>query len=328
MLDTIFTIPVPFGDGGLEVHGYGLMLVVGFFAALEIAKRTGGRVGIKIEFWQNALLIAVVTGVLGSRLSHVLENLDVYTDPERSAWANFVAAVNLTSGGLTFYGGLILAALCLIGYTLWQKVPLRLAMDAGAPAVMVGLAFGRIGCFFHGCCEGAACSLPWAVRFPYGSLPMAEQAAEGKVEVPAALIRDGRLVSESAAAADPMLARLAEGVTSLPLHPTQLYSSLNAFLLTALLLAYFFTPHRPGRVFALMLILNGGTRFVLELLRTEPAVATIGGIGFSFSMIGGLALSAVGVVLWFVFRNGEVDPSRPVEADEPAATAAPAAVAG
>ena len=304
MLDVLFTIPVPFGDGGLEIHGYGLMLVIGFFAALEIAKRTGPRVGVPVEFWQNALLIALVTGVLGSRLSHVLENLDLYTDPTRSAWANLAAAADITSGGLTFYGGLILAAVCLIGYALFKKVPLRNAMDAGAPAVIVGLAFGRIGCFLHGCCEGQICRLPWAVRFPYGSLPYAEQAADGRLDVPAALVRDGRLVDPARAAADPMLAQLADAAASLPLHPTQLYSSLNAFLLTALLLAYFFTPHRPGRVFALMLLLIGASRFTLETLRTEPTVAG----AFSFSMIGSVVLFGIGAVLWLAFGRGELDP--------------------
>ena len=172
-----------------------------------------------IEFWQNALLIALVTGVLGSRLSHVLENLDLYTDPTRGAWANLVAAADITSGGLTFYGGLILAAVCLIGYALFKKVPLRNAMDAGAPAIIVGLAFGRIGCFLHGCCEGQICHLPWAVRFPYGSLPYAEQAAAGRLDVPAALVRDGRLVPPAQAASDPMLAQLADAAASLPLQP-------------------------------------------------------------------------------------------------------------
>src|SRR5438309_12061956 len=93
--------------GGMPIYGYGVMLVTGFFACLQLAKFLARRSGIDPEVFVNAGLIALVTGVIGSRLSHVLENLPQYTDAHRTAWENFKDAANIRSGGLTFYGGLI-----------------------------------------------------------------------------------------------------------------------------------------------------------------------------------------------------------------------------
>src|SRR5690242_4179706 len=162
MWQEVFRIPVL----NIPVYGYGLMMVIGFMAAIEVAKRLAKRVGLDPEIFVNAALIALVTGVLGARLSHVIENWPQYTRADRSAWANFLDAINIRSGGLTFYGGFLLSFPTLVLYAIWKKVPVRVGMDIVAPCVMIGLAFGRIGCFANGCCYGAECNLPWAVQFP------------------------------------------------------------------------------------------------------------------------------------------------------------------
>jgi prolipoprotein diacylglyceryltransferase len=57
-----------------------------------------------------------------------------------------------------------------------------------------------------------------------------------------------------------------------------------------------YQPHAPGRVFALMMIVEGPSRFLLELLRVEPPV-----LGqMSLSMVLGIGIFAAGVVLWIV----------------------------
>jgi phosphatidylglycerol:prolipoprotein diacylglycerol transferase len=69
-------------------------------------------------------------------------------------------------GGLVFYGGLIGAALSVIGYARLKHLPLWKLADILAPSVALGSVFGRIGCLLNGCCFGRACDLPWAIRFP------------------------------------------------------------------------------------------------------------------------------------------------------------------
>ena len=159
----------------LVLHSYGLMMVIAFLACQWLASRLAKRHGFNPEIFVNATLIALVTGVIGCRLSHILENLGDYTRSDLTAWQNFKAMINIPSGGLTFYGGLILAAPVVMIYMVRKKVPIRTAMDLCAPCITLGLAIGRIGCFLNGCCYGATCSLPWAVQFPYDSNAYVDQ---------------------------------------------------------------------------------------------------------------------------------------------------------
>jgi phosphatidylglycerol:prolipoprotein diacylglycerol transferase len=302
---------IPFVD--LPISGFGLMLVVGFFCAMHLGKYLARRSGIDPEVFVNACLIGLVTGILGARLSHVLENLDQYTDPQRSFGANLLDAVNIRSGGLTYYGGFLLAFPALVWYAIKKKIPVRLGMDIVAPCLMIGLAFGRIGCFLNGCCYGATCDLPWAVRFPYDSIPYKDQAHEGAIHRPVELLHideAGRVrpLSQRQIAASPELRQIAAQEHSLPLHPAQLYSTLTAFLIAALCLVYLTLTPAPGTVFALMLLVEGITRFLLELLRAEPSVFHLAGYGITLSMLLGALMVLGGIVLWiaFVLRPGTV----------------------
>lgn len=298
MLPELFRIP----GFDIPVFGYGLMLVIGFLVSIQFIKFLARRSGFDPDLFVNASLIGLVVGIIGARLSHVLENIGDYTDPGRSFWANLIDAINIRNGGLTFYGGLLLAAIACISYGVWKKIPLRPAMDVVAPALMLALGFGRFGCFLNGCCYGAQCDLPWAVQFPYHSSAYIDHAQQGLITPPPELLDErDRLLSPTQISRSPSLESIAHNEHSRAVHPAQLYSVFNAFLISALLFAYFTMPHAAGRVFALMLLLKGMTRFLLELLRVEPPVAWIGGYGLSISMVLSIGLFITGAALWFVF---------------------------
>jgi phosphatidylglycerol:prolipoprotein diacylglycerol transferase len=288
----------------LTIYSYGLLLVVAFFCGVAIAKRLGQRVGIDPEVMVNALLMGLVLGVIGARMSHVFENFSEYTRPDRSLFQNLFHMIDLREGGLTFYGGVILATPILIFYGWRKKVPLRLGMDVVAIALMVGLGFGRIGCYFNGCCYGAESA--WGVQFPYHSIAYMDQLDKGEISPPAALETQTaagttRLLTPEEVAARPQLSAIAAENRARPVLPTELFSAFNAFLLALLLYAYFTLPHAPGRGFALMLILAGGTRFLLEMIRVEPPVdANLFG-DWSIAMVTGLAFVGVGAILWGAF---------------------------
>lgn len=289
----------------LPVYGYGVMLVVGFFAGVALAKFLARRSGQDPELFVNGALIALVTGVLGARLSHVLENFSDFTRPELGVLGNLKNIFNMRSGGLTYYGGFLLAVPCTLAYGYLKKVPLRLGVDIIAPCLMVGLGFGRIGCYLNGCCHGAKCDLPWAVHFPYNSNAYLDHVydRENPLSVPKKLrdVSTGRPIPTELLT--PEQREIAKNVRSRPVHPAQLYSTITAWLLAALLVAYFTLPHAPGRVFALMLMLEGASRFILETLRTEPPV--VGRLSLSMSI--GLCLVAGGAVLWLVFGRSAPD---------------------
>lgn len=321
MYPVIFHFPI----FHFPIYAYGLMMVLAFIATQWLASKLAGTRNLDGEIFVNAALIALVAGVIGARTSSVLENLSYYTNPHISAWDNFLNMINIRSGGLTYYGGLILAAPVVLGYLVYKKVTPRLAMDICAPCITLGLAVGRIGCFLNGCCYGAAANVPWAVEFPYSSVgAYADEVDQGKISPPPELLvptagDHTRLVTNDELQQGFVLTgipdhpryflatnakAIAASQHSMPVHPAQLYSTLTSLLITAVLLCYFFLPHSPGRVFAMMLMLEGPTRFLLEMLRVEPPV-----LGpMSLSMVIGAILLVVGIVLWFAFapRNQQV----------------------
>jgi phosphatidylglycerol---prolipoprotein diacylglyceryl transferase len=303
--------PELFHVGDLPIYSYGVMLMLGFIGALWLARALARRSGMDPEVFVNAGLIALVAGILGARLSHVLENIGTYTNPDRSAWENLKAAANLRSGGLTFYGGFIFAFACCVLYAIWKKVDVRRGMDIVAPCVMIGLGFGRIGCLLNGCCFGAVCDVPWAVSYPYGSNAYVQEVEkEGRLPPPGLAILDGDRIDAVPLAEvkrDAKLAQLAASEHSHRRHPTQIYSTLTAFLIAAVCVAYFTTNPPRGRVMALMLIVEAPSRFILELLRAEPAVIGhhSGKLEFlpamSFSMVVSIGLLLLGIALWIIF---------------------------
>jgi phosphatidylglycerol:prolipoprotein diacylglycerol transferase len=306
MLPILFRIPYL----NIPIYSYGLMLVVAFFVCVEVARALARYSPINPDLFVNCGLIALASGLAGARISHILENVSDYTRSDLSVWQNLVNAVNLRAGGLTFYGGLILATFCCIAYGLYHKAPIRRGMDIVAPCVLIGLGIGRVGCLLNGCCYGARCDagvVPWAITYPFGSQPYDDQLASGQIklrDVPRDLLRVQPNaiepvvpISAEKIRNDPRLTALAASQRSLPVQPAQIYSTISAFLLAGLLIAYYSLSPAPGRVFALMLFLEGINRFILELLRVEPPVWG----RFSFSMIMGLLLSLTGIFLWLVF---------------------------
>ena len=114
-----------------------------------------------------------------------------------------------------------------------------------------------------------------------------DEFRRGEVNPPAALqvqTTDGgrALLPKKQVDQSATLKNLAAAQKSRPLHPSQLYTTVTAFLLAAMLVAYYSTPHVPGMVFAMMLTLEGIARFVLEMLRVEPPVTFVHGTGDRF----------------------------------------------
>jgi phosphatidylglycerol---prolipoprotein diacylglyceryl transferase len=308
----LFTIP------GLNftIYGYGLMLVLACLCGIAMTKFLARRCGLDPEHFVNIGVIALLTGVVGARIVHVLQDWDIYTSAP-TLGENLLHMINLRRGGLVFYGGLLLATPACIAYGLWKRVPIKRGMDIVAPALMVGLAIGRIGCFMNGCCWGGQCQLPWAVQFPYGSPPYEQQFDEHKLKVDDTLVvtrvfdratletrelTKPRLLDKSEMTT-PQVRAKASAAWSNPVHPTQIYSTITALLIAATCVAYFTLAPAAGRVFALMLVLEGAGRFTIENLRVEPAVLNVGPFAWSMSMAIGVGLVVTGTVLLLLLRS-------------------------
>jgi phosphatidylglycerol:prolipoprotein diacylglycerol transferase len=353
-----FIIFLPrFFPGGMPIRGYGLMVLLGVISGIGISAWRTRQVGVNPDVMVSLCMWMLVAGIVGARLFYVLQywNDDIKQPTFRET---ILEILNFPGGGLVIYGALLAGAAAFFYYNWRRNLPPLAMADLLAPGVALGIALGRIGCFFNGCCFGGVCDLPWAVQFPRESTslgyspPYAYQVRIGQMHGlrlggvpgdPPAIIEvtpgsaaeragiaagdrittaAGAPVTKSAqvykvfekafASGEPIVLETAGGrqVTipaaeppprSLPVHPTQLYSAVNAALLTCVLwLAYPFR-RTDGEVGAVLMILYSAGRFLLEMLRTdEPAQF---GTGLTISQNVSIVIFVLGVVLLVAFRS-------------------------
>ena len=303
----------------LRVYGYGLMLVLGFLSGIYLARRRARRVGEDPDVLTRCGLLALVGGIVGARAAFIIEQREFYAN------ASLAEIFNVTSGGLIYYGGLLLATAAVLAYLRLKHLPARRHLDILAVSIMVGLAFGRAGCTLNGCCFGGRCSDHWALgmRFPMYSKPLLkfdgrenpysasthtpspafehQRHIPGELEVdPLLLDSAGRLIPPKDFTARQI--QIAEASWSNPVRPAQPLGLINALVIAAILSSFYRLRKREGQVFALMLILYPITRFVLESIRSDEPRKLLAGV-LTHNQYTSLAMFAVGVVLWLVFQK-------------------------
>jgi phosphatidylglycerol:prolipoprotein diacylglycerol transferase len=161
------------------------MLMIGFLGGTWWAAKRAARVKCDPDLVVNLGFAALLSSVIGARVFYVLHYWDTHF-AGRSIWA----AVDITAGGMEFYGGFIGAFAAVMIYLAIKRVSIRLYLDILAPSLMFGMGMARIGCFLNGCCWGTACDpqIPWAVTFPYASPASLRQWEERVITYPAELI--------------------------------------------------------------------------------------------------------------------------------------------
>lgn len=151
--------PVLFHIGGFTMNSFGVMMALAFISAGFVAYWQFKQRGIRPDFVYGLLIAAVIGGLLGAKIHYLILH--------PSEWPG-----NLLSGsGLVWFGGLFGAIIGVAIVTLLSKQRLAIVMDAGALAVSVGYAVGRIGCFLRGDDYGIPTNLPWGMSFPNGVPP-------------------------------------------------------------------------------------------------------------------------------------------------------------
>jgi phosphatidylglycerol:prolipoprotein diacylglycerol transferase len=188
MKPVLFTIPGIHWD----VPGYGVMLMLGLFISIWWAARRAMKSRGNPDVILNCGFIAIFAGVVGCRVMYVIHYWDEQFANRGGLLETAWAVVNVSKGGLEFYGGFILTAIAVLVWLRFiEKVSLRWYLDIIAPSAALGLALGRVGCLLNGCCFGSTCDLPWAVRFPFGSNAALHQWT---ARLPGAALREELLV--------------------------------------------------------------------------------------------------------------------------------------
>lgn len=174
--------PILFELFGYPVPSYAVFMALGFvFALLAVLWLVPGRDdnapgGLDRPQAWDLFIVMVVSAIFGGKLGHVVFEAPghVGSNGQRieSVWELLADDpwhwLRLGEPGYVWYGGMLLCLVVAVVY--FRRRPhlnAWLFADAFAPAVMIGAAIGRTGCFFAGCCYGVPTDLPWGVHFPH-----------------------------------------------------------------------------------------------------------------------------------------------------------------
>jgi len=241
----------------LPIYSYGAMLcaslVVGWFLTLQL----GARDGLPRELLANCYFVTAIAALVGSRILYVLTNGHEFRD----LWD--VLAVR--RGGLVAYGGFVGGFLGSFWYLRGRAVALLPWADVAVPSLASGLLLTRIGCYSFGCDFGKplpSVAPSWLKHL--GTFPRWPSDVLDGAGSPAWLQHvDQRGLSVSS-------------LTSLPVHPTQLYESLVGGALLLLLWRIGKARRFSGQSFFAFTFGYGYLRFWLELWRDDNERGSFG----------------------------------------------------
>jgi phosphatidylglycerol:prolipoprotein diacylglycerol transferase len=274
MRQVLYTIPI---FGGVKVFGYGAMLVLAFLGSIQTATWRARREKLNPDVILDMAFWVFFTGLVGARLFYCVQYWGHGVN-------NIVDVFQYWKGGIVYYGGILGGVIAFFVYRHFRPFPLRPYLDVMAPAIAVGTFFGRLGCFLNGCCYGDVCNLPWAMSFPKFSPAWEYEVNRGLIPP--------------------------EAAHSLALHPTQLYSALDALVILILLLAYYPLRRRDGEVLGLLMITYPITRFLIEYLRNDEGVFFA---GLTISQNISIVLFAGGLAYWYWLSRLDRKPAASAE---------------
>src|SRR5438105_9007235 len=220
--------------GSFEITTFGLMMFAAFIVGGWVLTRQFRRYGLTDDAASSIVMAAALGGIAGAKIYYAILFRDWHLLLDRA--------------GLVWYGGLIGGFLGCGAYLLVKKIDFFTAADAAAPALAIGYALGRIGCFLVGDDYGRPTNSWIGIAFPKGSPPTtAESLRQFGVHVDPSIPPD----------------------QILRVYPTQLFESASAFIIFLILMASSRRPHPKGRTFGLLLVLMGIERFLVEIVRAK-----------------------------------------------------------
>lgn len=273
--DTV--VPVLLKIGPVRVYSYGLTMGIAFLIANYVMVKDFKRRGFGADFANQVTIAAVVLGLAGSRILSLIENWgDFLKDPIGMAFA---------AGGLTWYGGFILAGIVIAWMIKRKGFKFLSVADAIAPALILGYGVGRIACHVSGDGDyGLPTKLPWGVDYAHGVAP------------PAIAFRYMPKIE----------ARYPGGVVpnNILCQPTPLYEFLACLGIFFLLWKLRDKLKPAGTLFALYLVLAGAERFLVEFIRLNPRLL----FGLSEAQLISIPMMLVGLSGFLYLRSRNPEP--------------------
>ena len=215
--------PILFHLGELPIPAFWTMALLGFVAAFFVVRADVLRRGYDVTLAYDMVLYAYIGGWVGARLFII-----------PTAWEYFVRdpiGILFSGSGWVWYGGVVGGGLAILLLARQRGLPMRVLGDIAAPALAVGLAFGRIGCQLSGDGDyGVPTDLPWGMSYPNGVIPTTERV-----------------------------------------HPAPLYELAGCVAIFVYLWRAYSPTLAAGWILGVYLVTSGVLRFAIEFIRRNPA---------------------------------------------------------
>lgn len=256
--------PTLFQMGPVAVRTYGFLLALAFILGIWFSSKRAKKQDSNIDWIPDLSLIILIAAIVGSRFFYVIRHLEEF---EGHAWDMInpiQSSGEIGIGGLSMFGGLVLAITGSIIYLRLKKLNVQKIADIVAPSIMLGLGVARIGCFLNGCCFGLATQSSLGVIFPPNS--------------PAGYFYPDTHI-----------------------FPIQLVASLMGFFIFGLLLIMERFKKFDGFTFWLMLAFYSTGRFIIDFFRyyeESMVFAKVGEVSFSFNQALTVVIFIISVLMW------------------------------
>ncbi len=271
---------------GVDVAFYGIIIAIGMVVGVLLAQWQAKRLGQDPDLYWDFALYGIVFAVIGARLYFVIFTWSEFKD-------DLLSILNLRTGGLAIYGGVIAAIITAIIYCKVKKVSFGKLADIGVLGLLAGQIIGRWGNFFNREAFG---------RYYDGLLSMQINLEHVGGDYTMSL---SRLTAKYADKPDALASILEirnnvqtiDGIEYISVHPTFLYESLWNLLLLLLLIWYSKRKHFDSEILVLYLAGYGLGRIWIEGLRTDQLFLWGSPIAVSQALSGVLILASIGYLL-------------------------------
>lgn len=288
MIPILYRIPVfdLFGlqIGPITINSFGAMVGLAAFIGSYILGREMARRKMNRELAGTITVIALVTGIIGAKLLHLIEHWDYFLSNPLSAFE---------PSGLTWYGGFVLGVSSLMLYVRSKNIPVLRFLDALGVTLILAYGIGRIGCHLAGDGDyGIPTTAPWGTVYAMGTVK------------PSTILQDyfDHNPDEREFWQYDSLRTALAGVDDFgvpfyrfdeltTLHPTPMYELLLGIAGFFLLIGLWRESRPDGWLFSIYLMLAALFRFFVEFLRLQPKLIA----GLSEAQLFAIALFAVGL---------------------------------
>jgi phosphatidylglycerol:prolipoprotein diacylglycerol transferase len=151
--------PVLFHLGPIVIRSWGVLVALGVLVGLYFARRVAVQRHIDGEKILDLSFYLLLSGLIGGRVIFVLLELPYFM-------SNPAEILMVQLGGMAIHGAIIGGVLAVYIFARLNKISFLRLLDVLSPALLLGQAIGRIGCFLNGDDFGKVTKVFWAVKFP------------------------------------------------------------------------------------------------------------------------------------------------------------------